>query len=62
MFLDSPGPGDWGMGPNFQWAETLAGSVGGALMVLIIVVAFLAWRVLFVLPMRPPAHKRAVGP
>jgi hypothetical protein len=44
------------MGPNFQSAEILAGTVGGALMLLFVVVAFFAWRVLFILPMRRPAY------
>lgn len=49
------------MGPTLQLADILAGSVGGTLMLLIMVVAFLAWRVLFVLPVLRPAYERAVA-
>lgn len=60
-WIGPPGPGDQRMGPNFKSSEILAGTVGGALMLLFIVVAFLAWRVLFVLPMRRPTYKGDVG-
>ena len=53
--LDKPG-----FEPNFQSSDILAGTVGEALLLLFTVVAFLAWRVLFVLPMRQPLYKGAV--
>ena len=53
-WIESLGPDKPGFGPNFQSSDILAGTVGGALLPLFTVVAFLAWRVLFVLPMRQP--------
>lgn len=60
MSLGLPGPGDQPWGPDFQSSDIIAGTVGGALLLLIGVIAFLAWRVLFVLPMRRPASKGVV--
>ena len=53
-----PGPGGPPMGPNFQSSAIIAGTVGGALMLLIIVVMFLAWHVLCV---QPTAYKKTTG-
>ena len=58
--IESLGPDKPGFEPNFQSSDILAGTVGGALLLLFTVVAFLAWRVLFVLPMRQPLYKVAV--
>ena len=46
------------MGPDFQSPAVIAGIVGGALMLLIIVVMFLARHILCV---RPTAYKRTTG-
>ena len=53
-WIESLGPDKPGFGPNFQSSDILAGTVGGALLPLFTVVAFLAWYVLFFLPMRQP--------
>lgn len=58
--MESPGPDDQTFDPNFQSSEILAGTVGGALLLLFTVVAFLAWRVLFVLPIRQLPYKGAI--
>ena len=58
--IESLGPDKPGFEPNFQSSDILAGTVGGALLLLFTVVAFLAWRVLFVLPMRQPLYKGAI--
>ena len=59
--IESLGPDKPGFEPNFQSSDILAGTVGGALLLLFTVVAFLAWRGLFVLPMRQPFYKGAIG-
>ena len=58
--IESLGPDKPGFEPNFQSSDILAGTVGEALLLLFTVVAFLAWRVLFVLLMRQPLYKGAV--